>query len=243
LPNRIPVNKEILLNEDDLSYYLLGVFMSDGCISNKNRYTADITAKDKDWVSAIRDLIAPTKRTYTTSNNLTRFTFSDKSSVKWLMSHGCIPNKSKILKFPIIPEQYLPDFVRGYFDGDGSISISDYIKIKSGKQYSYKKFNCYICSASKDFATQLHNALTNVNIKSSLYKTVTSPCKIKGRQVGSCTMWRVCFGDKTALNFLNWTHYKGHRLSLNRKLVKINEMKEFYSHKLNASKDKIVTCL
>ena len=45
-----------------------------------------------------------------------------------LLKCGCIPNKSLILKFPsnkILPCYLLNHFIRGYFDGDGSISISN----------------------------------------------------------------------------------------------------------------------
>ena len=38
------------------------------------------------------------------------------------MALGVIPNKTYSMAFPIIPEIVFRDFVRGYFDGDGSIS-------------------------------------------------------------------------------------------------------------------------
>ena len=48
-----------------------------------------------------------------------------KVLVDQLVRLGCPPNKSLILRFPetdIVPEKILHHFVRGYFDGDGSIS-------------------------------------------------------------------------------------------------------------------------
>lgn len=39
-----------------------------------------------------------------------------------LMSLGVIPNKTYSMAFPVVPDGYLRDFVRGYFDGDGSVS-------------------------------------------------------------------------------------------------------------------------
>ena len=42
-----------------------------------------------------------------------------------LIKQGCIPNKSLILTFPNkyqVPENLINHFIRGYFDGDGSIS-------------------------------------------------------------------------------------------------------------------------
>ena len=41
-----------------------------------------------------------------------------------LIELGMVPNKTFVLKFPdYIPDEYLKHFVRGYFDGDGSISL------------------------------------------------------------------------------------------------------------------------
>ena len=41
-----------------------------------------------------------------------------------LINLGCIPKKSLVLGFPEIPKEYLCHFVRGFFDGDGSIHFN-----------------------------------------------------------------------------------------------------------------------
>ena len=45
-----------------------------------------------------------------------------------LISYGCVPRKSNILKFPDISifksKNLIRHFIRGYFDGDGSVFIS-----------------------------------------------------------------------------------------------------------------------
>ena len=44
------------------------------------------------------------------------------------MNKGCVPQKSLIIKFPsydIVPKELIRHFIRGYFDGDGSISCTD----------------------------------------------------------------------------------------------------------------------
>lgn len=51
-----------------------------------------------------------------------------------LCKHGCIPNKSLILKFPTtVPENLTSHFIRGYFDGDGSVYINKKKWIKTPK--------------------------------------------------------------------------------------------------------------
>ena len=49
------------------------------------------------------------------------------NSVKFgndLEKHGCVPNKSFILRRPNIEEGLIRHFVRGYFDGDGCVSFN-----------------------------------------------------------------------------------------------------------------------
>jgi hypothetical protein len=53
--------------------------------------------------------------------------YSEHSSMQMvqdLISLGCIPNKSLILTFPQnIPKNLVKHFIRGYFDGDGGLSV------------------------------------------------------------------------------------------------------------------------
>eukprot|EP01084_Bolivina_argentea_P084282 152457_1 len=53
----------------------------------------------------------------------------DNSMSLDLINLGCIPRKSLTLEWPQnIPDQYIHHFVRGYFDGDGSISFNKHAK-------------------------------------------------------------------------------------------------------------------
>ena len=49
---------------------------------------------------------------------------TSKELVNDLIRHGCVPNKTFILQFPKIKEKLYSHFIRGYFDGDGSISVT-----------------------------------------------------------------------------------------------------------------------
>jgi hypothetical protein len=55
-----------------------------------------------------------------------RIYVSKKILVEDLINKGCFPNKSLTLKFPsydIVPKHLMPHFIRGYFEGDGSIYL------------------------------------------------------------------------------------------------------------------------
>lgn len=80
------------------------------------------------------------------------------------------PNKSLTLKFPNIDVQFIPDFIRGFFDGDGSVyngkkktqftltitSTNDFCKELVKIVSEYVGINCHIYDASN------HNGITKV---------------------------------------------------------------------------------
>lgn len=55
-------------------------------------------------------------------NNEVSITIYNQYLANSLIKHGCVPCKSLILEFPNhLDKQYYSHFIRGYFDGDGSI--------------------------------------------------------------------------------------------------------------------------
>ena len=63
-----------------------------------------------------------------------------------LVKCGCVPCKSKILKFPneqILPKELQKHFIRGYFDGDGCICRCEGLvkrKDRNNALYHYKRY-------------------------------------------------------------------------------------------------------
>lgn len=72
-----------------------------------------------------------------------------------LIALGGSPNKSKSIRMPSVPQEFIGDFIRGLFDGDGSISIN--------KKYKTTK-HAYICSGNIDFINDLKTILDNFGI-------------------------------------------------------------------------------
>lgn len=204
------VNSEVLLKEDDISYYLLGYYMTDGCVEHdKHANHFSLTSKDVDHLQQIRDLLCPNKPFYKNKNTF-KLSLNDKDNVEWLMSYGCIPRKSLTLKIERdIPKEYVKDFIRGCMDGDGCISI---YKKKCAQR---NILNVYLCSASEVFIDQIINLIQD---KFSLRKEVIKNNKNP--------QYRIVFSDrKNRQNFLNWIYYPNHKISMPRKnkLVKIIE--------------------
>lgn len=88
-----------------------------------------------------------------------KLSVSHKNLSKQLFDLGLVPAKSLILKFPTddkVPDIYLPYFIRGYFEGDGCISLR-----KSGQP------RVTIC-CSKYFVSGLCEKISKLGINYSI---------------------------------------------------------------------------
>jgi hypothetical protein len=84
-----------------------------------------------------------------------------------LISYGCIPRKTHKLEFPNnLPTEFINDFIRGFFDGNGSVFYSERIQFdkRRNKSYIQKKFGCGFDSTYK-FLEVLKYYLELNNIK------------------------------------------------------------------------------
>eukprot|EP01084_Bolivina_argentea_P256611 432095_1 len=96
-----------------------------------------------------------------------------------LIQLGCIPRKSLKLEWPRdIPDEYVHHFVRGYFDGDGSISFSKGNKVLDVSFYGTSNFITYLQLYLKEKVLYSHVAkggiYANKNIIQLRYGGVSS---------------------------------------------------------------------
>ena len=129
--------------------YMLGFWFADGCIYNgkifditthvKDKYIIKKFAKELEYEGPIYDYV---------DRQAVRLNFSCIVVYSDLIKLGGTEKKSLTCKFPNIPEEYLSDFIRGYFDGDGSV-------------YDVKgqRINCSFCCGSFEFLQKLWNIL------------------------------------------------------------------------------------
>lgn len=107
--------------------YFLGWLMADGCnFKEKYSYCVSINLKssDEDILHVLNSFIGssrPILRYTTNGKSVSRLHFSSKKLGEDLIKLGCTPKKSTTLLFPEVKEEFIFDFLRGYFDGDGSI--------------------------------------------------------------------------------------------------------------------------
>ena len=108
--------------------YWLGFLYADGCVhSNSNEIS--ITLKDRDHLEKFRKAIKSNNkigesidRRFSSMPKIYHFSIKDKQLKSDLIKWGCVPNKSlSLTKIPNIPRDFVSHFIRGYFDGDGSL--------------------------------------------------------------------------------------------------------------------------
>ncbi len=108
--------------------YVLGLFASDGCMYKNKRGSCYVafTSTDYQLILTIQILLKLTNKieVYKRAGNF-KTSYSLQIGSKKLFNRfgeiGFTPAKSKTLIFPPIPDSFLGHFIRGYFDGDGSI--------------------------------------------------------------------------------------------------------------------------
>ena len=162
--NRYAYNMQTLYNEDAVSYYLLGAFMTDGNVSKDGKIVS-IHSNDKDWIDLICSFICPNK-TKPFNGNTYCAVFNCKRLADWLISHECTPAKSLTLQYPLNnPMQYLVDFIRGVWDGDGTLVFTRRLRNKQGRIPFMETTRAgYLSTGSEDFANGILYALQSLGI-------------------------------------------------------------------------------
>ena len=126
---------------------------------------------------------------------------------------GCFENKSLTLKFPTndqVPKELLCHFIRGYFDGDGSISKSTMKQKRNKATFIYLKSQVQICGTN-EFLTELRK---NLPFNASIVKDK--------RKVTNT--WSLSFnGIKRSYSFYKWLYENSH-VYLNRKKEKFEDI-------------------
>jgi hypothetical protein len=219
---------EVLNQYGSFAYYLLGAFISDGNVfldKNKpNTSKCSLSSKDDDWCMAIHTALNQEPKFRYRKDGRAELWFYNKDFFDWMVKNKCVPKKSLIVEFPQVPQEFLPDFIRGCMDGDGCITTCSYKKQSKNKTkvYEYIKDTAYLCSASENFLKSFHSILDEQGLTHS-FCAVKASRGISSRGTPIIPtqeyMYRVSFGNKSAKEFLEWVYYPGHQISMPRKKV------------------------
>jgi hypothetical protein len=202
--------------------YFLGFLYADGCNHKEsNCVTIDLQTGDKEILEKFTRLIFkenPEKQI----KNIERLrkikdgeekiyyssilNINSKHICTMLDIHGCVPRKTKVLKFPDwLNKDLVRHFIRGYYDGDGSIHLN----FKKDRQCSFK------ITSTHEFVKKIHNIIKEeLGLHTSLQKA-TNSC-----------VWDVCnSGNRLVERFLDWL-YKDSTIYLERKFNSYLKLKK-----------------
>ena len=152
----IPCDSTYFSNIDtEEKAYWLGYLFADGNVNSElnkivlSSIDYDTMCKFKEAVKYQGNIRIETHKIY--KKQIYKIQITNKPMCSDLCKLGCIPNKSLIMNFPTITKSLIPHFIRGYFDGDGTVGVY---------KNSLKKENCFtlrsgFCSGSKIFIDKL----------------------------------------------------------------------------------------
>lgn len=199
-----------VINTEEKAYWL-GFLYADGYvvkndIEKQYRVVLTLNENDTEHVELFRkclDSNNPIRKVRTVLNDKeyfsSQFYIYSKKMVNDLCNIGCVQNKSLILKPPIIKDDLIRHFIRGYFDGDGSI-------------YFDKKRDRYIFSilGTKEVLLWICN---KIGIKEHIRNA---------KRNSDCREMRINKKDDL-IKIYNYI-FKNSNIFLNRKMTKVNDM-------------------
>lgn len=178
--------------------YFLGLLFADGSVTENGFY---IKLKDEDILLRLKECMEsehPVKRIYYGGYSAYIFTVGSKKLASALIHHGCVPNKTRCLHLPTLDSKLYRHFIRGFYDGDGSLILH--------KEFCKSQFN--LTSASLSFLKELSPIIESISSgKGSISKETLYD------------VWHLRFCGKRVAKIMDWL-YNDTSLYLKRKYRK-----------------------
>ena len=205
---RIYCNERFFINLSPISAYWAGFIAADGTLFNRDKsVTIALSKRDvRHLYKFIKAIKSNVQVGYTESNNSTHVSICSNPLYESLIKLGITPNKSLSITHVNIPLSLKSHFIRGVFDGDGSIS---------GEKITHVQF---CIAGNKPFLQEIQNSLVrkcNIN-RVKLYSLPPSGRAYKLQYTGS-----------QIFKILDFLYKKScHQTRLDRKYQKMLELKK-----------------
>src|SRR3989344_3501193 len=176
--------------------YAVGLLTTDGNLSKDGRHM-ELTSRDKVQLITfgkclgIDAKISEKQSGYKKGSYSFRIQFGDVLFYQWLLSIGLGPNKSKTLRSLKIPDKYFFDFLRGCFDGDGSMYAYWDPRWKS----SYMFYITFV-SASTDFLIWLQKTVERLTKENGTISSGVGTFQLRYAKKGSLVLCKRMYNGK-----------------------------------------------
>jgi len=199
--------------------YVLGFWFADGCMRIEKSYRIMFSSNDFAILSDIRDALG-SNAPITKNNHDQAFDFRvySKKLYAKLQELGGSRRKSRIMVFPYVPKEYLRDFIRGYFDGDGSVFFTEYTRTKDGRRGRSLRTN--FTSGSEKFLNDLMIILRD---------EINLPIQKLGVYNNGSSL-KLGYGTRDSDTLLNYMYYEGYQIGLIRKAAFVFKIPKYQKH-------------
>lgn len=169
--NKLPqkfyaINEEFFSNWSVDMAYVFGLIITDGCVSDSG--VISLCINDRSLLEKVKHALR-SEHKITLSMHQKRlfcFHFAREKLTADLAKLGVLPRKSLTVNFPQVPDKYMPDFIRGVFDGDGSVFFDR-------RRINYPLRSKFV-SGSYDFISGLQQKLESLGLpKRTIYRQKT----------------------------------------------------------------------
>ena len=166
------------------SAYIIGLFAADGYAQNRpgRGVALSISQKEKEILERIQALVGRGNLYYIWQNDSYRYELHSRKLYEFLngvFGHD-VQAKSRTLQWPTVPGQYERDFIRGYCDGDGHVSLDGrgaaQIRLCSGSECFRDGLLAKVADLTGIRGT---TALTINDLYLALYSSIKAVCLAK----------------------------------------------------------------
>lgn len=216
------LNKRFFDNiDDEEKAYFLGFLYADG-YNNEKKGTIELSLhkKDKDVLNSFKEALETNKpinsyndtRVKRGSSRVILQLTSDHMS-KALARLGCVQAKTKIIRFPFfIRKDLIRHFIRGFFDGDGSVFLA-----KGKTEYKDKVYHRLTPTISF-----VSNNSFIIELRATIF-LMADICYGNITKDKRTCVYTLSIHNESAIKVLNWM-YIGSKVFLKRKNEKYKEL-------------------
>lgn len=202
------------------SAYAFGFIAADGFIfyGHKNAIQIELNEKDKDILEKLKDKMHYEGIICSSGRKTVKLQINNKKMVLDLINKGMpLKDKTHLISYPVtLPDNLLSHFIRGVFDGDGSI-------YKHGRYFRIQLLGSY--ELLKGIKDKLPFDLTKNSIR------------YRGKN-GGADVWELSIAGKKAVDIAEWM-YEGADIYLQRKYKIKEQLKMEFEKKYTKGKFKV----